>query len=210
MNEKIKKIAGLGLTGLVALSAGFGIGAYTIEPETIVINDTIVKTVEVPVVETHTVEVPVETIVEVEKEVFVDNGNLLVVLEHIYDNNGEISYLTEDLDDDEVELIAERVIFINDIKKIASDYAKEEFVDLIDKEEFGDVVFDEDDIERVRVQDEDDEIVIDNVDFEDKDADVKVSIRFEQDDVKYLAGVIVEFKDGEVHDMDLDFVEVRD
>ena len=156
----------------------------------------------------------VETIVEVPVETLVDNGNLDLVLDHIYDNDGSVQYLTEDLDDDEVNLIVNRIVFINDIKSLAVIEAENEIKDLLDKEEFTfgneTITFDEDDVERVRVQSDGEDLIIDDVDFEDGDADVLVQVKFEQDDVKYLADCTVQFRDGVVDDIDLDDVELRD
>ena len=59
------------------------------------------------------------------------------------------------------------------------------------------VKFDEDDLERLRLDDESDEVVIDSVDFDDSDAEVIVTGRFEQDDVKYSFEALVVIKDGE-------------
>ena len=165
-----------------------------------------------PVIEYVDKEVLVNNTVEVEVEV--DNGNLDLVLDHIYDNKGDVSYLTEDLDDDEVNEIVDRLIFVNEIKVLAAEEAKSEIKDLLDKEEFTfnnvTVKFDEDDIERVRVQDDDDEVIVgEDIDFEDGDAEVEVEVYFEQDDVKYKALVEVEIKDGEVEDLDLVSVELR-
>lgn len=164
---------------------------------------------------TNTVEV--EKIVEVEKVVEtvveVDNENLQLVLDHIYDNEGNIEYLTDDLDDDEVNEIVDRISFINDIKKLAVDEVKSEGVDELDKEVVGEgddaVELDDRDIERFRVYDDADELTVDDVDFEDGDADVYVNTRFEQDDVKYIATFRIAFKDNEVDDIDLDSVELR-
>jgi len=163
-----------------------------------------------PVIEYVDKEVLVNNTVEVE----VDNGNLDVVLDHIYDNKGNIKYITNDLDDDEVDQIVDRLIFVNEIKVLAAEEAKSEIKDLLDKEEFTfnneTVEFDEDDIERVRVQDDSDELIVgEDIDFEDGDAEVEVEVYFEQDDVKYKALVEVEFKDSEVDDIDLISVEER-
>jgi len=163
-----------------------------------------------PVIEYVDKEVLVNNTVEVE----VDNGNLDVVLDHIYDNKGNIKYITNDLDDDEVNEIVDRLIFVNEIKVLAAEEAKSEIKDLLDKEEFTfnneTVEFDEDDIERVRVQDDSDELIVgEDIDFEDGDAEVEVEVYFEQDDVKYKALVEVEFKDSEVDDIDLISVEER-
>ena len=166
-----------------------------------------------PVIEYVDKEVLVNNTVEVEVEV--DNGNLDLVLDHIYDNKGDVSYLTEDLDDDEVNEIVDRLIFVNEIKVLAAEEAKSEIKDLLDKEEFTfnnvTVKFDEDDIERVRVQDDDDEVIVgEDIDFEDGDADVEAEVKFEQDSIKYVANVIVEFRDGSVDDIELSDVKLRD
>ena len=166
-----------------------------------------------PVIEYVDKEVEKEVQVEVEKLVEVDNGNLELVLDHIYDNDGNVEYLLDNLDDDEIDLIVDRVVFVNEIKSLAVAETEKEIKDLLDKEEFvfnnETIKFDEDDIERVRIQDDDDEVVISDIDFEDSDADVEVEVYFEQDDVKYKALVTVEFKDGEADDIDLESVNER-
>jgi len=167
-------------------------------------SDFVPKEVIKEVTVTETVEVPVE--VEVPTEVFVDNGNLNLLLEHIYDNDGKINYLLDDLDDDELDLIVDRVVFINDIKSLAVQEIKSEIADEVDKmvitlSDNSTITLDEDDVERIRVDDDADEILVDDIDFEDKDADLKVTGTFEQDDVKFNYEAIVEFKDGEVDDI---------
>lgn len=140
------------------------------------------------------------------KEKLVDNENLALVLDEIFDNDGSVEYLIEDLEDDELDQIVNRISFVNDIKALATAEAKEEFKDLINKEMLDLVKFDEDDVERIKVQDDADEVVVSDVDYEDKDADVYVDVKFEQDDVKYLATIKVEIKDGQVDDSDLETV----
>jgi len=212
MNDIVKKVLGVIGVVIVAGLGGAAIANTLIEPEIVTVTDTIV--------EEHMINVPFETIVEVpviqevEMPVYIDNENLDLVLDHIYDNDGVIEYLTDDLDDDEVNQIVDRIVFINDIKSLAVAEVEKEFLDLIDKEEFEfnneTIKFDEDDVERVRVRDDADQLIIDSVDFEDSDAEVLVEVRFEQDDVKYIAKCVVEFKDGLVEDLDLESVELRD
>lgn len=196
----VKKIIAGIATGLVA---GGVIGATVLPVEkTVEVEKIITETVEVPVSITEIKEVPVEVIKEINvtKEVFVDNEKLDEVLEHIYDNDGKVQYLTEDLDDDEIAEIADRVIFINEIKKLAVDAVKDELFDELDRETYNisgtDITFDEDDTERLRIDDDEDEIEVSEVDFEDRDAELKLTGTFEQDDVKYNFEVIAEFKDG--------------
>jgi len=165
-----------------------------------------------PVIEYVDNNVTVE--VEVEKIVEVDNGNLDLVLDTIYDNKGNVKYLLDNLDDDEVDQIVDRIVFANEIKSLSVSEVESEIKDLLDKEEYvfnnETVKFDEDDIERVRVQDDDDEVKVVDVDFEDSDADVEVEVKFEQDSIKYVANVIVEFRDGSVDDIELSDVKLRD
>lgn len=148
-----------------------------------------------------------ETVIE---EVEVDSGNLKLVLDHIYDNDGSVEYLLDDLDDDEVDQIAERIVFINEIKKLAVDTVKADGIDELDREEVDGERLDEDDIERFKVYDEDEDLIIDEVDFEDSDAEVLVDVRFEQDDIEYKATFRVTFKDGTVDDIEVEDVDLRD
>jgi len=156
-------------------------------------------------VETETI-VEVDKIVEVEKIVEVDNGNMDSVLEYAYENEGNMSLVIDDLDDDELDLIVDRIAFINEIKQLAIDEVKAEGIDELDKEitEVNNITIDEDDIDRFRIYDDADEIEVDAIDFEDGDADVSVDVRFEQDDVRYYAKFLVEFKDGKVDDISLE------
>ena len=162
--------------------------------------DATIAELEAKVAELEAVEA---TIVEVQ----VDNGNLDLVLDHIYDNDGRVNYLLDDLKDDEVDQVVDRVVFINDVSALAVAEVKAEFLDIVDKEDqgFGAKFFDEDDVERVRVGD----IIYFDVDFEDSDADVTVFVNFEQDNVKYVAEVEVEIKDGEVEDTALVSINLR-
>lgn len=211
-----KKISGLVLIGLAGVGlGGVGMAAYdSAHPYTV--TEQIIKTVEVPqIVEKEVIkEVEVEVIKEVEveviKEVEIDNGNLDLVLDHIYDNDGNINYLTEDLDDDEIEEMVGRIVFVNDIKQLAIKEVEKEGMDELDKEMINGTELDEDDIDRFKVYDDDEDIIIDDIDFEDFDADVFVDARFEQDDVRYKATFKVEFKDGIVDDIDLESIELRD
>jgi len=206
--KNILKVVAVGAAGLVIGAIG-GATLFPVQNEVPVEVEKIVEktvTVSVPV------EVPVETIVErnVTVEVPVDNGNLDLVLDHIYDNDGTVDYLTDDLDDEDVNEIVDRIVFINDIKALAAQAVKDDGVDELDREVAVDnETMDEDDIERFRVNDDSDEIVIDEVDFEDSDATVLVSARFEQDDVEYLGNFEVEFKDGEVDEVRVVSVELR-
>lgn len=211
MENKKTKIAGaVGAAAIIALSGLTGAGiaddsamvkqlqeqvSALENAEPVVINNTITETVEVPV--------------EVEKIVKVDNGNLGLVLEHVYDNDGNVEYLLDDLDDDELDLIVDRVVFINDIKQLAVAYVEKEGVDELDKEMVNGTELDDSDIERFRVDDDSEDVIIDDVYFEDGEAEVLVTARFEQDDVDYEAVFRVEFEDGKVDDIMVESINLR-
>jgi hypothetical protein len=177
-------------------------GQDSVQP--IVINETQIVEKEVEV----EVEVPVEKIVEV------DNENLALVLDELYLNDGQVDYLVDDLDDDELDLIIDRIFFVRELKELAVKEVEKELFDELDKEEFtfGDVTveFDEDDLERLRIDDDMDELLVDIQDWEDKDAEITVTGTFEQDDVKYDFSAIVEFKDGEIEDFDIEEVSIHE
>jgi len=147
------------------------------------------------------VNVPVEKIVEVEK--LVDNKNLSVVLDHIYDNEGNVDYLVDDLDDDELSLIVERISFINAIKIIGVDKVKSDLFDELDGESIGEYEFDEDELEKLKIDDEADEIEVIDIDFDDNDAELKITFSFEdEDDVEFEGYAIVSFDDGEFDEIE--------
>jgi len=201
MNTKTKAVVATGLIASALLGAGLQDVLEQPEVE--------YEQVNVTMTETITELVEVEVPVNVTEFVEVDNGNLDLVLEELFDNDGSVEYLVEDLDDDELDQIVGRITFANDIKALAVAEAKSEIVDLLHKENINGTVLDEDDIERVKVQDDDDEVVIADIDYEDLDAEVLVEIKFEQDDVNYLAVVEVEIKDGKVDDIDLKSISLR-
>lgn len=192
MNKKL--IAGIS----TAVLAGGLIGHVATPAEEVVVEKTITEYVDRVVIEKDVVEVPVNVTEYVE----VDNGNLELVLDHIYDNNGDIEYIVDDLDDDELEYVVDRIVFVNEIKKLAVDAVESELFDELDGETFNVTEFDEDDMERLRIDDDEDEVVVDEVDFEDGDATVIVTGRFDQDDERYNFEVEVKFKDGEFDELD--------
>ena len=200
----IAAVAGLGLAGAGAL---IGANAFPKEvevPGPIEYKEKVVnKTVEVPVEVVR--EVPVNVTKEV--EVLVDNGNYDTVLEHIFDNDGKVQYLTKDLDADEVAEIGDRVIFVNEIKAIAAAEVEKEVSELVDKETVNGEKLDEDDVEKVRVDDDAEDIEIDSIDFEDQDAELLVKFDFEHDDVDYEGVARVEFRDGVIDDISLESLD---
>lgn len=150
------------------------------------------------------VEVPVEVEVEkiVEKEVIVDSENLSMVLEHIHENDGSVDYLVDDLEDDELDKIVDRIALVNEVKQLALDGVKKDLAEEMDGMTVNGTTLDEDDVERLRLDDEPEEITFADYDFDDKDFTVEVSGRFEHDDVKYKFTTDVKMKDGEYDELD--------
>jgi len=196
MNSAIVTVLAIALL----LVGGF-VGALGFPTENEIIKEVVVeKTVEVPGLE-------------------VDNGNLDVVLQHIYDNEGSAEYLTEDLDDDEISSIVSRIEFINSIKSEAVSFIKSDLFDELDK---FDVIYnngttnltialDEDEMKRLKIDDRDYELIVNVEDFEDGEAIVTVTGTFEQDlnstSIKYSFVADVEIDEAEADDLNIVSVE---
>lgn len=204
MNKLTKPIA-LAVAGLlVGGAAGAGLHAFMAEP--VVVEKEVIKTVEV----NKTVEVPgpVQIVYEV-KEVAVDSGKLDDVLEAIYAADGDLEFVTDDLKESEIAEIADRLVFEMDVKAIAAAAVRAEALDVLHKEKVNGTTLDEDDIERLRIQDDRGEIVVVDRDFEDGDAEVKVTAHFEQDDVKFTADFLVLIKEGKLDEVEVDSIALR-
>lgn len=199
-SNTIKLVAG----GMVVAVAGLAGGAMLFPVENTVTKEVIKEViVEVPVVST---EVVTETIV---KEVKVDNGKLADVLEAIYQVDGDLEFVTDDLKESEIAEIADRLVFEMDVQAMAVAAVRAEAVDVLHKEKVNGTTLDEDDIERVRIQDDRGEVEVLDRDFEDGDAEVKVTAFFEQDDVKYAADFLVLVKEGKVDEVEVDSIYLR-
>ena len=213
----IMALAGVGLTVAGAIAGGVivdGVNSNNINELNNVIGDlqeeVALKESELNYLNENpiTEEVIVEKIVNNTIEVEVDNGNLDLVLEHIYDNDGSVEYLTEDLDDDEIDSIVERIEFVNEIKLLAMEELENEFLREIHNMELGTVIFSRRDIDRLRFENDFNEIALENVDFKYSDADVLTTVEFRQDEVRYEADVKIVVKDNEVDE--IEFVDIRE
>lgn len=191
----VKKIGAIVASGVVVFGLG-GLSGALLFPQTVVEERVVTETVEVevPVIETvtETVEVPVEV------EVLVDNENLDEVLNHVYEYGlGDLDI--SDLDDDEVDEIVDRVLFLNDARELAYQHVKAEFLDIVDRRIVGNDEIDEDEVERVRVDDVED-FTLEDIDFDYGDVTVFVPVEFEHDGDEYDVVVEVEIRDSEVED----------
>jgi outer membrane murein-binding lipoprotein Lpp len=215
INKMVKKsnkvVTALAAVGVAIGLAASGIGGALIADDSTQVAELNAQiealniTVE-PVIEYVDVEVPVN--VTVETMVEVDNGNLDLVLEELYDNDGSVEYLIYDLDDDELDLIVDRIVMAQDFKSLAIAEVKSELFDELDNEDVvladnSTLELDDGDMERLRIDDDSDEVILSSVDYDDQDADVTVTGTFEQDDIKFDYEVLVEIKDGEVSDFDI-------
>lgn len=185
MNKK--QIGAIALSTLVAgLGAGVAVGSHAF-PNTIT-EEVIVESV---------VEKPVEVIKEVEVEkivekiVEVDNEKLGLVLQKIYDEEGDVSYLTQDLFEDELDLIVDRIILVNDWKAEAKSALMSSFARELQR---FDSDFDRRDVSRIVVE----ESTIKSVDFNLKDALVEFEVEFRHKGAIYTAVVEVEIFDDKV------------
>ena len=214
-DENVGLKVGVGVVAAL-LVGGFG-GAALVDDQTKVDSLTEqLKTAGEPIVVEKIIEVPV------------DGENLDVVLKYLYDNKHDnpnkdklVHFLTDDLDDDELSQVVDRIVFINEAKDKAVAYIKG--LDLADELEDEDKTYlpvdgvvgedeievDEDEVKRVRVQDDDDEVEVLDTDFDDSDAEIVVMVNFEHDGVKLEVPVTVEIKDNVVDDFELGDVTLR-
>lgn len=202
-----KKIVAVGLGGVVLLGLG-GLAGSTIFPKVIDNTkptqyiDASAEQLDAAFQEGVASVEPVVQIQTVTETKVVQSEDLPLVLEHIFDNEGNINYITEDLDDDEIGMIVDRIVFVDDLKKLALKAIEADLFDELDGELVGAVTLDDKDMEKLRLNDEASEILIDDIDFEDKDATLITSGSFKQDDVKYLFEAEVIFRDGEYDELD--------
>ncbi len=177
-------VAGLVVGGAAAgLGAGFGFDdSKDIDALNLQVEDLQTQIDDAALVEPEVVEIEV------------DNENLGLVLDHIYDNDGDVDYLIDDLDDDEVEEIVDRIIFENEVRKLAVDEVKKNLFDEIDDRKG---TWDEDDMDKLRIQDDFDEIEFSIDDWDDKEATITIKGTFEYKDIQKDFTAELEFDDGE-------------
>lgn len=210
MDKKIKKIVALGLGGLVILGGGIAIGSqafpHTITKEVpVTVTKEVQKLVEVPVEK----EVIKEVIVEknITKEVPVDNEKLAMVETFLWNENGDINYLTHDLKEKEIPMIVDRIIFVNDLKAMAINEVKSEAFNELDGKTVNGTTLVDHKMDRLTLSDDFEDIIMSDIDFDRKDASIKVTGEFEYDDEDTYDVVFkVEFKDGEFDELVVDSV----
>ena len=210
MKSNTKKIAALGAAGLVLTS---GIGAaigYFVADDTKQVEALqsliAAKQAEIAELEAQEPQVVIETVTEqvevevpVEVEVLVDNENLNLVLQYMFDNEGNVSYVTNELDEEDINEIVDRIVFLNDVENISLNAAETELLDLVDRERVSGVRIYKEDISRIRLNDP----VVDVSDLKYGDADVTVTGTFRADGRNYEFEILVEVTDKEVNEVEL-------
>ncbi len=201
--KKIK--AGIAAAGLIGLGAVGGFILDQPEPQIIEVEKQVpfevVKEVAVPY------NVTKEVIVEQEKIIEVPLNGTDDVVEFIINENGNINELDiDEIEDKGFEELISQIAFIQESKLMAANYVDKELADELDRRMVGGVELDEDDIERIRINDDLDELEVSDIDFEDMDVDVTVTGTFEHDDEEYEFEVLVEIKDGKVDDFSIESI----
>ena len=204
-NNITKKV--LAVVGAVAIATiGVGAGFILDTPQTITKLVPVTKivpgeTVTETVYENVTVEVPVEVFVEV------DNGNLDLVLDEIYQADGSVEYLIEDLDDDELAEVVDRIVLVQDAKTLAMAELEKEAFDELDMEVFNSTItFDEDELYRLNFDAEDFSVV--DVDFDREEVELTLPFTFKMDGVKYSADAIFSVEENEVEGLDIENIQL--
>jgi len=196
-----KKIAAIVACGVLAIGAGVGISLVSDDSAKVADLQATIKALNVtaePVIEYVDNEVVVVKNVTVEKIVEVDNGNLDLVLNTIYDaEDGDVSYLTDSLDDDELDLIVDRIVFENDAKSLAEAEVKAKIVGYIDDEAdiFGEgdlVDYRDNDVYSVSVDSDDSVFEVSDYDDEEATIYVEAKLKLNNDDDRTSVRVIAE------------------
>jgi hypothetical protein len=186
-------------------SQGFNNGVHSVNVDAIKEQAFQEGVASVEPVVVHEVEYVNQTV-----EVPVDNGNLQTVLDEVYALDGNVSFLVDDLDDDELNLIVDRIVFLNDAKTLAFNEVEAKVKDKLDMYVFNSsVTFDEDEIYSVRMDFDDVSLDLSSVDFDDSEVEVLVPASFKQDGVRYDAVFRVYIEDSEVDDVDVESVALH-
>lgn len=217
MDKKVKKI--LKVTGAVVVGAallggayGFGhsFGVDSTQSKIAELKASLVAEQSKPakvefVDKIVTVEKEVKVPVEVVKEIPSKDAEILKKV--IYDTDGDLASLTEDLDEDEYDtLLVPYAVFYIDSQSLAENGVKKDLFDEVDNKVVTllsntTVTLDEDDLEGLKLDTDKGEVEVTSIDYEDKDAEVKVTGRFRQDDNKFKFTATAVIKDGEYDEL---------
>lgn len=195
-NKNIYKKAGAVALGLGIVGASVLAGSQLF-PKTVVEEVIVTKVVYEDVI----VEVPtiVEVPVEVEKEVIieVDNENLALVLKYVYDEEGNLEFLTEDLFEDELDIIVDRILLVEEVKSVSVNNALSNFARELEKQHD----YDRRDVSRVKLVKDSVEFVKDSADFKYSEFEIKLSVEFRYDSSVEEKEVLVKYYNGKVRNI---------
>lgn len=193
-----KKVLGLAVAGVIGLSAGIGGSAMLMPEPDPIVNET-VKEVEV------IKEVPVNNTIVEEVEVIkeVDNGNLDMVLDKLHEEDGEFSYITEGLMEDEVDQIVDRIVQVSDFELTAENRIRSSFS--IQLERDSDTNFEARDVDRLVIDSDETKVV--DVDFDEDTATVESEVEFKYEGKIYSADVSVEIFKGVAQPLELSNIQ---
>jgi len=197
--DKIVKAIAIGGTAAGLIVGGLG-GAVLFPKEVIVPEPYPVPyevQVQVEKIVNQTIEVPVIKEVNVTKEILVDNQNLKLVLDYIYDKDADVEFLLDNLKESEVNKIVDRIIFMNDIEVLAKDYARVNIAEEVHREVVNGTKLYKADIDRIRINKD---VSVEDVSFKYNDASVIVSGSFRHNSKWYIFESEVQFKDSKVED----------
>jgi len=216
-NKMILAVAGIGLIGAGALMGGILPNETEVpyEVEKIVTQVVNLSSEQESIAfqnGVNSVEVPKQ--VEVFTEVEVQSEDFKIVYDYMYDMEGDMSDVMDDLEDDEIELLAERVFLINEAKDLSVEEIEAELFDELDRDSIvlsdnSTLYFDEDDMKKLRIDNDLDELEILESDFDNNEFTVKVTGTFKQDDVYFNFEAEVEIEDNMVDDFEIVSISER-
>jgi len=171
--------------GITAI-AGLTLVGCAQEPQIIYVNKEVV-------VEKETIKyVNVTVFEEVEKVVEVQSPLLGQVLEYLDELEGDAQTVYDE--SDSIEDLASIMVFDFDNRKLAVDVVDDDLADELDHMIVNGTTLDEDDIKRIRIDDDFDEITLVDMDFEDEQVTYNITGTFEQDNDKFDFVVEVEME----------------
>jgi hypothetical protein len=222
ISKKVLGIAGAGLLAIGAIAGGVG---YFVGDDSKAITDLNAKITALEANNTAkdvTINGLNSDLTDLKEGKSGSDKTLNLVLQSIYDNEGDLDSLNvTQLDDDEVSMIADRIVFVDEIKTLSLTAVKDELadelesVDVVYKKSTGNANvtadFNDKDVSNIRLDDDFENILVSpGVDFDYKDANVVVTGTFkhEEDDdkVTYNFRAIVEIRDNEVDQVKVDRV----
>lgn len=187
-NKNIYKKAGAVALGLGIVGASVFAGA-SLFPKT--------EEVQVPYKVVEYKDKIVTRNVTVPQIVKVDNENLALVLDYVYDNEGDLEFLTEDLFEDEIDQVVDRILLVEDVKAQAKSYVKSNLARELERQ----LDYDKRDVSRIKIE----EVLFDknSADFKYEEFVLDVEVEYRYGTVEETKIVTVEFYNGRVRTLNI-------